>query len=488
VALYAGIDVGTSGGRCLIVDERGARAGYGERAWSYTPDESGCPTLEQRAAVEALRASIADALKTCEARDLRGAGVTSQRTGVVLLDADGRELYVGPNTDGRGAQEGIAHEKAHGDLIYRLAGRLPAMIYFPARLAWFRANHPDVEPAVALSFGDWIVARATGVWATDPTQAAEMLVYDVANGHWSPELLGALSVPESILPSLRAAGDPAGVAEKGNPLGLPEGVGVFCAGADTQCAALGLGVVEPREAFVVSGTTMLAQQLIPDFALDPKGRTWTSPHLVSDVLSQESHCGEAGSALVWLSGLFSISPPELVSLSDEAEPGAGGVRFYDAYPSTARDFALIRSGGFEFPVPVLALGRSRGDLARGLLEGIAFGARAGLDVLEEINGAPSGIALAGGVARVRAFREALAGSSRRPIRVATETASSALGAAIVAAAPEHGGVRAAAAAMADKGAEIAPVEAHGYPALYASWRARADELDQKAMKMGGLLR
>ena len=42
--------------------------------------------------------------------------------------------------------------------------------------------------------------------------------------------------------------------------------------------------------------------------------------------------------------------------------------------------------------------------------------------------------------------------------------------------------------MADKGAEIDPVEAHGYPALYASWRARADELDQKAMKMGGLLR
>jgi len=49
-------------------------------------------------------------------------------------------------------------------------------------------------------------------------------------------------------------------------------------------------------------------------------------------------------------------------------------------------------------------------------------------------------------------------------------------------------VRAAAAAMADRGTEIAPVEAHGYPALYASWRTRADELDQKAMKMGGLLR
>jgi len=488
VALYAGIDVGTSGGRCLIVDEHGDRVGYGESPWRYTPDASGFPTLEPVTAIEALRASVAEALKTVDASALRGVGVTSQRTGVVFLDGDGRELYVGPNTDGRGAQFGMEQERAHADLIYRVAGRLPAMIYFPARLAWFRSNHPDVEPAVALSFGDWIVARATGVWVTDPTQAAEMLVYDVAMGHWSPDLLGALSVPESILPSLRAAGEPAGVAEKGNPLGLPEGVAVFCAGADTQCAALGLGVTESGSAFVVSGTTMLAQQLIPEFALDPHGRTWTSPHLVADVLVQESHCGEGGAALSWLADVVSLSPSSLAAEADQSEAGAGGARFYDAYPSTARDFALVRSGGFEFPVPVLALGRSRADLARGLLEGIAFGARAGLDVLEEINGAPSEIAVAGGVARARSFREALTGASKRPIRAATETASSALGAAIVAAAPDHGGVRGAAKSMADKGAEIAPVEAHGYPALYASWRERADEIDQRAMKMSGLLR
>jgi hypothetical protein len=49
-------------------------------------------------------------------------------------------------------------------------------------------------------------------------------------------------------------------------------------------------------------------------------------------------------------------------------------------------------------------------------------------------------------------------------------------------------VRAAATAMADRGTEIAPVEAHGYPALYASWRKRADALDKDAMKMSGFLK
>ena len=488
MALYAGLDVGTSGGRCLIVDEHGARKGYGERPWRYTTDDSGFPTLDPKTAIAALAASVADAFKTCDARDLRGVGVTAQRTGIVLLDGEGREVCVSPNTDGRGAQHGLEQERAHGDLIYRIAGRLPAMIYFPARLAWFRENHPDVEPAVALSFGDWIVERLTGVAATEPTQAAEMLVFDVANGHWSQELLGALSVPETMLPSLRMNGEAAGVTLDENVFGLPAGVAVFSSGADTQCAALGLGVVEGGSAFVVAGTTMLCEQVLPEFSLDPQGRLWTSPHCVPGVLSQEAHCGEAGSALVWLSGLLSVPPAELVAAADDAPPGAGGVRFFDSYPSAAHDFALVRTGGFEMPMPLLALGRSRADVARGLLEGIAFGARAGLDILNEVNGEPVDIAVAGGLARAGAFRAALAGSSQRSIRVATEPASSALGAAIAAAAPDHGGVRAAARAMADKGTEIAPVEGHGYPALYVSWRARADALDEDAMKMSGLLR
>lgn len=444
--------------------------------------------MEPATALRALRGAIADALKTCDASDLRGIGVTAQRTGVVFLDGDGREILVSPNTDGRAAAEGIAQEKAHGELIYRIAGRLPAMIYFPARLAWFRAHRPDQEVAVALSFGDWIVERLTGVAATEPTQAAEMLVYDVAMGHWSTDLLGALVVPESVLPRLRASGEPAGVTQEGNPLGLPAGVAACGGGADTQCAALAMGVVDPGAGFVVAGTTMLCEHVLADYTEDRTGRLWASPSCVAGVFLHEAHCGEAGAALAWLGGLFEVPVGDLVAAADAAEPGAGGVRFFDSYPSTARDFALVRSGGFQFPVPVLALGRGRADVARGLLEGIAFGARAGLDVLHEVDGEPKEIAVAGGVARADAFRTALAGSLGRPIRVATETASSALGAAIVAAATDHGGVREAASGMSDRGAEVAPVEAHGYPALYAEWRARAAELDEEAMKMGGFLR
>ena len=50
------------------------------------------------------------------------------------------------------------------DRVYDLAGRLPVMLYLPARLAWFRANRPQLAERVrcALSFSDWAVFRLTG--------------------------------------------------------------------------------------------------------------------------------------------------------------------------------------------------------------------------------------------------------------------------------------------------------------------------------------
>src|SRR5205823_1976323 len=128
------------------------------------------PTEAWTALVDATRES----LSAVKASDVAGIGVTSQRTGVVLLDGDGREIYAGPNADGRGVGPGMDLEREHGDLVYRTAGRLPVMLYLPARLAALRSSTPEIADAArrALSFADWAVHRLTGAAGTEPTQAA----------------------------------------------------------------------------------------------------------------------------------------------------------------------------------------------------------------------------------------------------------------------------------------------------------------------------
>lgn len=479
--LFAGLDAGTSGFRCLIVDERGRRVAMGERAWTTFADASGFPQLEMD---EAIRDACADALAGCDRAAIVAIGVTSQRTGCVFAGANDEALYLGPNSDGRGIAAGIAMEREHGARIYQLAGRLPAFLYAPARLAWWRENRPD-QPVIAIrSLADHVVWMLTGAHATEPSQAAEMLLYDVTAGAWSAELCDILGVEPALLPVVGAPGAPAGVV-RGGALGFVAGTPVVPAGADTQCASLALGVVGASGTSVVAGTTMLVQSVRRDAQADANGRLWLSPHVVAGRFVAEAHCGEAGSLIAWLADVMGVGVSALSSEADGCAPGAAGLVMVDAQPSAATDFPVVRQGALTFPVPVLALGRPRGDIARAAFEGLAFAATAGLEWLPD--GAHEDIAVSGGVARADSFTRALAGATGRPLRVATEPCSSALGAAICAAAVHHGGMDQAVDAMADRGRAVASIPADGYPHHYATWRERAMTLEPTTMRMKQLM-
>jgi autoinducer 2 (AI-2) kinase len=483
MTVFAGIDAGTGGARCLLVDERGRRVAYGERRWTYTPDAHGFPTLEPEAAMDAIRGACRDALAELDPARITGIGVTSQRTGVAFIDAEGRDLMIGPNADGRGAAYGMEAERAHGPLVHRIAGRLPVMLYMPARLAWFREFEKQ-DVATALPLSDWIVWRLTGATCTEPTQAAELLVYDVSAGRWSDELLDVLEVPSSILPSLLGSGEPAGTV-RDTSLGFVEGTPVVPAGADTQCALLALGAIDVRDVTVVAGTTMLVSGVTAPASAEQARGLWRSPlQTGGNVL--EAHCGEAGAFLDWFADLLGLDPHSLAELATNGVPGAGGVIAVDPWPGSVEDFVLLRRAELSAPAPVLALGRPRQDVARATIEGVAFGARAGVASLELALGMPRRLFATGGVARSQVFRAALAGAAEGPVRVASEPASSALGAAMMAAAGHHGGVIEAVRIMADPGYDVAPREADGYPTHYTAWRARAAALEADAIRLSGM--
>lgn len=483
MSLFAGVDVGTGGARCLIVDERGARVAVAERSWVYHVDEQGLAALDPDLALEAVTAALAEAVAGCDAGDIAAIGVCSQRSGVALLDADGGTLHLGPNADGRAIMQGVEQQRAHGERIYRINGRLPAMLYLPARLAWLREHRPDdaARVARALSLADWVVHALTGAAATERSQAAESMLYDLAADDYSDELLEALSVPRALLPEVAPVGRAAGTVRAGI-VGVPAGIPVVPGGADTQAAALGMGVIDPGEAIVVAGNTMIAQRVTDDPVPDHTGRLWCSPHLRSGRWVREAHCGEAGAAIAWVADLLGLGADALAREADAGAPGGGGVAFIDPRPSDVGNFPLVRRGALSFPTPLLALGRSRADVTRAVFEGIAFGARAGLEWLD-VSGP---VALAGGVSRSPVVLAALAGALDAPVRVATEAGSSARGAAIVAATERHKGVDAAVEAMHDAGREVLPRADDGYAAHYAIWREQA-ALEAGTMRLGDLM-
>lgn len=499
MALVLSLDIGTAGGRALIADSEGRRVGSAARGWRYRTDSDGFPVLDSGVVWASLASAVREVVRSSLARPeaIAVIGITSQRNGVVLLDAKGSILYAGPNTDGRATKEGIAIEREHGDLIYETAGRLPAFKYLPSRLAWFRANKPEIasRTAHALSFGDWLAYRLTGQVATDPTQAAESLCFDVRRGMYSQTLCDALDVPARFLP--RVITEPLGTLPEdiAREFGLHPGTPVVRAGGDTQCAALAMGVIEPGDVAITAGTMMPVEQIVAPAVLDPMRRLLTSPHAVPGRTMLEVHCGEAGAVVDWLLSLLGESGNHtwLEQAASDAGPGSGGVSLIDPGPTNMGDFPVMRTGGFAFPIPVSQLSVGREDLARAVLEGVAYAARAGIEWLTEVSGRPAGdIAVCGGLSRSRTFVKVLAAVLGRDVRCAREPHAAALGAAIVAAAAAglHTSVGAAAARMSDRGEVVRP-EAGWlaiYDGLYMSWtslRARYEETGMRVSDLRG---
>ncbi|MGH2829815.1 MAG: FGGY family carbohydrate kinase, partial [Actinomycetota bacterium] len=472
MSFILGLDAGTSGAGAVICDADGRLMASAKRPWSYQPDADGFPSIDPQAILGSLGAASQEVLRAAAVApgDITAVGITSQRTGVVFTDAAGEVLHAGPNADPRGMQHGIAIEREHGDDIYRTTGRLPVFLYLPARLAWLRANKPQVASRIAhaFSFADWVCFALTGRAATDRTQAAEMLCYSLADGGWSAELCRALDVPQAILPDI-AEGQPCGevLPAAATGFGLAAGTPVVPCGADSQCAAASMGAIDAGDVIVPAGTTMPVQQVVPKLVIDEQRRLWCSPHVMPDRFVIEAHCSEAGPAIDWLLGILDRDYAWLDQAAAVAPPGAGGIVHVDTGPTAMGDYPMVRTGGYSYPIPVMVLGRTREDLARASLEGVAFAARAAVEWLTSVSGADAArVMVTGGLAQSRTFASILACVLGRPVRRAGLGQSSALGACIVAAAASglHPSMAGAVAAMHDPGEEVPPEP--GAPAVY----------------------
>ncbi len=497
MSLVLGLDIGTSGGRALIADAEGRRIGSASRPWRSRGEATGYAELDTATIWASLASATREAVRTSLARPdaIQAVAVTSHRAGVVLRDTRREVLHAASSADVRGVTEGIALERAHRDLVYTTAGRLPVLQYLPARLAWFRANRPEFANRIAqaMSFADWCASRLSGgeAFVTDPTLAAETALFDVAHGWWSDALCDTLGVSKRMLPEVTRQAMPVGrlPEDVAREFGLHPGTRVVLAGADAQCAALGAGISDPGGAAVVAGMAMPVQQVVDRAIFDEERRLAISPHAVPSRWVLEANCGEAGAAVDYLLALMGRGADHswLELAVSRCEPGAGGVTFLDPGPIDLGNYPLVRKGGLIFPVPVLTSGRGQEDIVRAALEAVAYGARAGLEWLEESAGAQSDVAVCGGLSRSPTFARILAAVLGRPVRRTREANISAFGACIVGAAASglHPNVAAAAAAMHDRGEVVQPLADWGviYDGLYGTWRERRARLEETLMRV-----
>ena len=146
--------------------------------------------------------------------DPQAIGITNQRETVVLWDrATGEALHKAIVWQDRRTSAYCQELKAagHEPLVRERTGLILDSYFSGTKLKWLLDNVPGARARAdkgELAFGtidSFLLWRLTGgrVHATDASNAARTLLYDIHKGEWDPDLLKLFDIPESLLPEVK---------------------------------------------------------------------------------------------------------------------------------------------------------------------------------------------------------------------------------------------------------------------------------------------
>lgn len=423
MAVFLGVDVGTSGTKTLAMQEDGTILASATEEYPLYSPHPGWSEQNPEDWWQATIKSIRKVLKAgkIKAADVKGIGLSGQMHGSVFLDK--RHEVIRPAllwNDQRTAAECVEIEQRTGGrkkLIKLVAN--PALTGFTApKILWLRNHEPrhfDKTVQVLLP-KDYIRFRLTGEFATEVSDASGTLLLNVKRRNWSRPLLSKLELDESLLPTVYESEDVSGQLheEAARLLGLTKGVAVVGGGGDQAAGAVGNGIVKKGVISATMGTSGVVFAHSDEVQIDPEGRVHTFCHAVRDKWHVMGVVLSAGGSLQWYRNQLceqqvavakrqKVDPYELITAqAEQAPPGSEGLFFLpyltgERTPHADPDARAAWIG--------LSLRHGRPHLSRAVMEGATYAMRDSLEIIKELNIPVREIRLSGGGARSPFWRQ-----------------------------------------------------------------------------------
>lgn len=440
--LLAGIDLGTSSLKVVVLSEAGQAIGVAAADYPIRADAPGHAEQDPELWWRALREALGRALAACGGRAgaLAAIGLSGQMHGIVALDRRDRPLRPAILwADQRGQDECAEIERLIDPAALLAHTGSRASVGFSApKILWVRRHEPERFAACArlLLPKDYLRLRLTGEIATEPTDASATLLFDLAQRDWSDLILDRLDLPRALFPPVRpslavvGAVGPAAAADLGIAVGIP----VIAGAGDTAAQAIGYGAHDPGGALatISSGGQLFAALDRP--RIDPGGRVHTLCHVAPNRWYLLGAIQAAGLALRWFREQFARDlPPHgydaLIAEAADAPVGAGGLVFlpYLLGERTPHMDNQARAAFVGF-----TLRHDRAAATRAVLEGVAFAFRDALGAFQDLGVRPAELRLGGGGSRSPLWRTIFADALGLPVTITDAQEGAALGAALMA--------------------------------------------------------
>jgi len=435
---YLAIDVGTGSARAALVNSHGVIVSIAAREHEQIVPRYGWS--EQRPADwwQGVAGAIQEVLGGTPhaAENIAAICACGQMHGTVLIDANGqltRETAPLWN-DKRTLAQVAAFRASHAGASYLAMTANPATPAWPGfKLQWLKQNEADAYERAATVFmpKDYINFRLTGERAWDWSDASTSFLMDPATRSWSQPMLDTLGLDGSKLPPIRSPQEILGTVttEAAQATGLREGTPVLVGGADYALSMLGSGVHGPGLGSDITGTSSIITVIAESPMLHPE---------VSNMVSAEGLLGRfmlldsGGDAVRWARRAFhenTLGYEAVAQKAADAPVGSEGL-FFLPYLTGERLGEHSNSRAQFFGVGAR---HGAAHLHRAVLEGVAFGVRRHIGVIESAGVHMERLVAASGGAKAALWLEIKASMYRTPILVPAQLECGVIGCAILAA-------------------------------------------------------
>jgi glycerol kinase len=392
------LDQGTTGSTALVFAHDGAvlARAYAELTQHYP--RPGWVEHDPEEIWTTTRAVAGHALAAAgvAAGELAAIGITNQRETTVVWDrATGVPVYPAIVWQSRQTAELCDRLKADGHeaLVRERTGLVVDAYFSGTKIRWILDTVPGARARAErgeLAFGtvdSWLLWRLTGgrVHATDPTNAARTMLYDIHRRRWDDDLLRVLRVPAAVLPEVRPSAGVFGHTAAG--AGVPAGVAIAGIAGDQQAALFGQGCWSPGMAKNTYGTGCFVMMSTGGAAPASDGGLLTTAACDAGggpAYALEGSIFIAGAAVQWLRDEL-----RLITSAGESEgvarsvPDTGGVYVVPAFAGLGAPYWDMGARG---AVIGLTRGSNRAHLVRATLESIAYQTRDVIDVMDRDSG------------------------------------------------------------------------------------------------------
>ncbi|MBQ8432103.1 MAG: glycerol kinase GlpK [Clostridia bacterium] len=377
------LDQGTTSSRCIIFDRQGRICSKVQREFSQIFPQDGWVehdateiwASQMGVAVEALLQLGADASQ------IAAIGITNQRETVVVWEKEsGKPICNAIVWQCRRTAEACDRMKAEG-LEPEIRARTGLLLdpYFSAsKLRWILDQIPGAQARAEkgeLLFGtvdSWLIYRLTGgrVHATDPSNAARTMLFNIHTLSWDEELLRLFNIPRCMLPKVLPSG---GVFGYTDPHLFGKSIPIAGVAGDQQAALFGQCCFDVGDAKNTYGTGGFLLMNTGAVAVTPKQGLlstvgWQIGKEVNYVL--EGSVFVCGAVIQWLrDGLGLIkNAAESERLANKV-PDNGGVYLVPAFVGLGAPYwdAYARGG-----IQGLTRATTKAHIVRAALESMAY--------------------------------------------------------------------------------------------------------------------